>query len=179
VTACPHIGSLCTRGPGWGDRGRARLGLLQHMWPSSCDVAAIRIHVRLWVFLLKHMQRARSSVASYSGEERTSAAAIPAPCWSRGWQRYMRSIASISNSTWPASTSAAERGSVMTGSGRTTRPAKGHQPLHAVHERAHPAPFRRRPELFSAHISQSPARLVGLGRSPVRPCTVTPIIRDV
>src|SRR6266567_9468496 len=25
----------------------------------------------------------------------------------------------------------------MTGCGRTTRPSKGHQPLHAVHERAH------------------------------------------
>src|SRR5215813_6131579 len=49
----------------------------------------------------------------------------------------MRSIASISNSTWPASTSAAERGSVIGNSGRTTRPARATQPLHAVHERAH------------------------------------------
>ena len=47
------------------------------------------------------------------------------------------------------------------------RHTKGHQPLHAVHERAHRDTVSSAAGALLDHLSQSPARLAGLGRSPL------------
>jgi len=55
----------------------------------------------------------------------------------------------------------------MTGSGRTTRPPRATKPLHAVHERAHLAPFRRRPEPFQLTSANPRHASSGWGETPL------------
>ena len=55
----------------------------------------------------------------------------------------------------------------MIGSAQDDPAPKGYLPLHAVHERANLAPFRRRPEFFQLTSAKSAAPLVGLGEAPL------------